>query len=273
MTVLVTGARGHIARSLITGLTSAGTPFRVASSQPGPGEFKVDLTTGEGLAEALAGVDQMLLYTQPGGIDAVVQAARGVRHIVLVSSSAVDQADAATNSIAVRHKAVEDALLASGLPVTVLRPGAFATNALGWRESIRARSTVEVPYPDAQFAPIHQGDIAAVAQTVLASGEHVGEVLSLSGPASLTVRQQVATIAEVLGRDISLVELTRQQAFDGRPEFIPADVMESLLDTYARYVGRPSLVTDTVEAVTGAPARDFRRWVEDHRVEFEAPQG
>lgn len=273
MTVLVTGARGHIARSFITRLTSTGTPIRVASSHAGPGEFRVDLATGEGAAEALAGVDQVLLYTQPGGIEAVIQAAQGVRHIVLVSSSSVDQSDAATNSIAIRHKAVEDALLASGLPVTVLRPGAFATNSLGWADSIRLTSTVENPYPESQFAPIHQDDIAAVAQSVLASGTHVGEVLTLSGPESLTVRRQVEIIGEVLGREISVVEQTRQQAFDARPDFMPADVMESLLNTYARYVGRIAPITDTVEVVTGAPARTFRQWAEDHRAEFEAPQG
>ena len=58
-----------------------------------------------------------------------------------------------------------------------------------------------------------------------------------------------------------------------RPEFIPAAVMETLLDIYARYVGRTAPVTDTVEAVTGRPARDFRQWVADHRAAFEAPQG
>ena len=273
MTVLVTGARGRIARSLITRLTSADTPFRVASSHPEPGEFPVDLRTGEGFEPALDGVDQVLLYTQPTGVDAFVQAARGVRHVVQVSSSAVNEPDADTNSIAIRHKAAEDALLGSGLPVTVLRPGAFATNSLGWAESIRRESTVEEAYPEAQFAPIHQDDIAAVAQAVLASGGHVGEVLVLSGPESLTVRQQVGIIADVLGRPVSVTEISRQQAFERRPEFMPAEVMESLLDTYARYVGRTAPITDTVQAITGVPARTFRQWVVDHRAEFEAPQG
>ena len=163
MTVLVTGARGRIARSLITRLTSANTPFRVASSHPGPGEFAVDLRTGEGLEEALDGVDRVLLYTQPTGVDEFIRAAQGVRHVVQVSSSSVNEPDAATNTIAIRHKAAEDALLGSGLPVTVLRPGAFATNSLAWAESIRLKSTVEEAYPEAEFVPIHQDDIAAVA--------------------------------------------------------------------------------------------------------------
>jgi len=59
------------------------------------------------------------IIKMPDGIDAFLDAAGGVKHIVQVSSSAVDQPDAATNSIALRHKAVEDKLLASGLPVTV----------------------------------------------------------------------------------------------------------------------------------------------------------
>ncbi|GAA3437197.1 NAD(P)H-binding protein [Kutzneria kofuensis] len=273
MTVLVTGARGRIARSLITRLTSAGTPVRVASSRPEPGEVRVDLRTGEGLEEALDGVDRVLLYTQPTGIDAFLKAAQGVRHVVQVSSLSVGELDPATNSIAARHKAVEDALLESGLPVTVLRPGAFATNTLRWVESIRTASTVESAYPDAEYSPIHEDDIAAVAQAVLESGSHLGEALTLTGPESLSYRQQVAILASALGRPISVVEISRERALETRPAFIPADVMETLLDTDLHCVGRPSLVTDTVEAVTGAPARDFRRWVADHRLEFGAPQG
>jgi uncharacterized protein YbjT (DUF2867 family) len=274
MTVLVTGARGHIARSLITRLTSAGTPFRAASSRPGPGETLLDLSTGEGLGPALDGVDRVLLYTQPDGIDAFLDAARDVKHIVQVSSSAVDQPDAATNSIALRHKVVEDKLLASGLPVTVLRPGAFATNALQWwSEAIRAGSTVEDANLETQLAPIHQDDIAAVAQVLLADGGHVGEALALTGPESLTVRQQIEIIGEVLGREIPVAQISRQQALDRRPDYIPLPVMESLLDTFARGVGRPAFVSDAVRAVTGVPARTFRRWVEDHRSEFVARQG
>jgi len=274
MTVLVTGARGHIARSLITRLTSTGTPFRAASSQPEPGELRLDLRTGEGVEQALDGVDQVLLYTQPDGIDAFLDAAGGVKHIVQVSSSAVDQPDAATNSIALRHKAVEDKLLASGLPVTVLRPGAFATNALlWWADTIRRGSTVEDASPEAQMAPIHQDDIAAVAETLLATGGHVGEVLGLTGPESLTLRQQVAIIGDALGREIPVAEISRQQALDRRPDYIPAEVMESLLDGFARSVGHPAHVTDTVREITGVPARTFRQWVADHRAEFAAPQG
>ncbi|EWM13284.1 SDR family oxidoreductase [Kutzneria sp. 744] len=270
MTVLVTGAHGRIARSLISRLTSAGTPFRVASSRPEPGEVRLDLRTGEGLAEALDGVDRVLLYTQPGGIEAFLQAAHGVRHVVQVSSSAVLYGG---GSIAARHKAVEDALLSSGLPVTVLRPGAFAANSLRWAESIRARSTVEFAYPDARHAPIDEDDIAAVAQAVLGAGSHLGEALTLTGPEALSYRQQVAILAEVLDRPITVGTISRQQATERRPAFIPAEVMAELLDTDARRADEPTLVTDTVPAVTGAPARDFRRWAADHRAEFGAPQG
>ncbi|HTI20261.1 MAG TPA: NAD(P)H-binding protein [Kutzneria sp.] len=270
MTVLVTGAHGRIAQAFITRLTSAGTPFRVASSRPEPGEVRLDLRTGEGLAEALDGVDQVLLYTQPDGVEAFLRAAQGVRHIVQVSSAAVVTG---RGTIAERHKVVEDALLASGPPTTVLRPGAFAGNTFRWAESIRTTSTVELVHPDARYAPIHEDDIAAVAQTVLDSGRHVGEALTLTGPEPLSYRQQVAILAEVLDRPISVVELSRQQALDQRPAFISAEVMAELLDSDARYVEGPTLLTDTVAAVTGVPARDFRRWAVEHRAEFEAPQG
>jgi hypothetical protein len=42
----------------------------------------------------------------------------------------------------------------------------FATNTLWWwRNSIRDEDIVRVPYPDAQTAPIHEKDLAALAVT------------------------------------------------------------------------------------------------------------
>ena len=178
-----------------------------------------------------------------------------------------------SGTISERHKVVEDAMMASGLPTNELRPGAFAGNTFRWAESIRTTSTVEFVHPDARYAPIHEDDIAAVAQTVLDSGKHVGEALTLTGPEPLSYRQQVAILAEVLDRPISVVELSRDQALDQRPAFIPAEVMAELLDTDARYVEGPPLLTGTVEAVTGVAARTFRHWAVEHRAEFEAPQG
>ncbi|MGK3204671.1 hypothetical protein [Amycolatopsis sp. MEPSY49] len=47
---------------------------------------------------------------------------------------------------------------------------------------------------------IHEADIAAVAARALTSSGHLGATYSLTGPESLTVRQQAAVLGRVTGR-------------------------------------------------------------------------
>jgi hypothetical protein len=54
---------------------------------------------------------------------------------------------------------------------------------------------------------------------------------------------------------------------NGQPEWQAAALVE--LNTYARQ-GHTSVVTDTVERVTGSPARTLERWVRDHVAAFRA---
>ncbi len=93
----------------------------------------------------------------------------------------------------------------------------------------------------------------------------------LTGPRSLRPRDAVAVIGEVLGIEIGVDELTREQALvlardDGR---MPRPVLETLLDAGAASVGRTAPITNAVERITGHPPRPFRSWVETHRTDFE----
>jgi uncharacterized protein YbjT (DUF2867 family) len=272
MTVLVTGSRGRIAQCLISRLRAAGTPVRTAGTQPGAGEHYLDLVSGEGAEAALDGVDAVFLYSQPAGIRAFVDAATaaGVRHVVQLSSSSSYGPAPDSDPLASKHRIVERALAASELPSTFLQPSEFASNALAWADAIRTRSSVRLPYPDAQVAPIHEDDIAAVAQIVLAERSHIGEGLKLTGPRSLTHRAEVGILAQTLGRPIELFELTHEQAQQQPPSYsTSAEIYDAVLDGYARRVGVPALVTDAVEVVTGAPARSFEEWAVEHRSDYE----
>jgi hypothetical protein len=46
-----------------------------------------------------------------------------------------------------------------------------------------------------------------------------------------------------------------------------------LLDAWAAALGQPALVTTTVAAIIGTPARSFRDWVADHAEAFSARVG
>lgn len=279
MTILVTGARGNVGSRVLDRLHAAGHTLRASGRTPGELSVpagvdvaRLDLNSPDTFDAALSGVAKAFLYAESDGAkDFFAAAARaGVRHIVLLSSSTVGGSGAATDPLALRHAAVEDALAASALPGTVLRPGAFAGNAFGWSDAIRRGQPVELPYTGAHTAPIHEDDIADVAVAALADETLAGRTLTLTGPQSLTFREQLGILAELLGREIPVRELTRDQAEERMGRFVPAPILASLLALWAAAVGHPAETDDTVERLTGRPARTFRQWAGENLGAFAA---
>jgi uncharacterized protein YbjT (DUF2867 family) len=164
---------------------------------------------------------------------------------------------------------IERVIKASGLRWTFLRPGMFAANALTWwAPRIRTGDAVRWPYGDAPTAPIHERDIAAVAVRALLEEGHDGAEYVLTGPQSLSQREQVITIGEVIGRPLRFEELSPEEARRELP--FPAPALNMLLNAWSAALGQPALVTSTVAEITGRPARTFRDWVADHAEEFRA---
>ncbi|MEU2093087.1 SDR family oxidoreductase [Nocardia beijingensis] len=262
MTYLVTGVRGIVGRTVVDQLRAAGKPVRAASSRPAettvPDDVDLvglDLTDPESVTAALTGVDKVFCYAAAEGIGNFIDAAKaaGVAHVVLLSSIAAENDQ---NPIGARHLAVENPLRASGLPLTVLRPGAFAANARTWFPSIKAERVVRVPFPDLHLTPIHEADIADAAIAALDDPSHAGKTYPLTGPESLSHHQQVAAIAAALGEPVELIELSYEEA---------ADVYyRPVLDMWAKAGSEPSPVGPTSEPITGTPARTFAQWAVDH---------
>ncbi|WP_406287973.1 NAD(P)H-binding protein [Embleya sp. NBC_00896] len=276
MTTLVTGARGSVARGVIARLVAAGHSVRIASSDPaelepvaGVEAVRLSLREPTTAAEALRGIDSVFLYAEASGIADFVKAAQAaeVRHIVLLSSSSVAVADPESNPLAASHHAVEVAVVESGIPYTVLRPGAFAANAIGWKYQLMGGGPIQLPYPEAQVASIHEDDIADVATAVLVAGDHLGETLDLTGPESLSFVEQIAILTEVLGRDLPFVAVTREEALAQLTNFMADGYANALLDLWQAAVD-PEPVSGTTEAITGKPGRTFREWAQARRADF-----
>jgi uncharacterized protein YbjT (DUF2867 family) len=277
MTTLVTGARGNVGARVLRRLQAAGRPVRAASRTPGglavaPGTPTVtlDLTDPATHADALADVERVFLYAEPAGVTEFLTAAvaAGVGHVVLLSSETVELPDAATDPLARHHAVVEDALTGSGLAWTILRPGAFAGNAAGWAGPIGQGAVVDQPFAESQVAPVHEDDIADVAVAALTGDELHGRIVTLTGPESLTFREEIGTIASLLGRDVAVRDLDRAEAERTLAGRIPPPVLTSLLDQWGAGVGRPA-PTRTCESITGRPARTFRQWASENLALFD----
>lgn len=272
MTILITGARGTVGGGVLRRLHAGGHPLRASSREPArlavPGNVatvRLDLAAPDTFRPALDGVSRVFLYAEPGGVDefAAAAAAAGVERIVLLSSAAALSPTAMDDPLGRHHVLVERALLRSTVPVTILRPDAFAGNALGWLPAIRAGGPVEQAYPDANVAPVHEDDIADVAALALTGDRLAGQAVTLTGPRSISLREQIHLLADRIGREVKVRELTRAEAEEQLGRFMPGEFVTSLLDFWAGAVGGPATVADA-ERVTGKPARTFEQWVDEH---------
>ncbi|MBT2382405.1 NAD(P)H-binding protein [Streptomyces sp. ISL-11] len=277
MTILITGARGKVGRAITGRLHSAGLTVRAASAAPaeltvpaGVEVAELVLDRPETFPSALHGVRQVFLYPEPAGIHDLVKAAEaaGVEHVVLLSSSSVLGPDAENDPLASHSLKVERALADSAFARTFLRPDAFASNALGWAHPIGRSLPVQLAYPDAHIAPIHPEDIADIAVEALTGTSLTGRSVTLTGPESLTFREQLAVLADAIGREIPVEHITRAEAERQMARHMPAPMISSLLDLWEAALHGPAAVADTTETLLGRPARTFRQWAREHADAF-----
>ncbi|WP_433247019.1 NAD(P)H-binding protein [Streptosporangium sp. CA-135522] len=277
MTILITGARGKVGQAIINRLHSAGHSVRAASANPaeltvpaGVEVAELRLDRPDTFETALHGIGQVFLYPEPAGIDAFIKTAQaaGVAHLVLLSSSSVLSPDAESDPLAGHSLKVEQALAASGLTCTFLRPDAFASNALGWAYFIGQNLPIQLAYPDADIAPIHPDDIADIAVEALTGTALTGRAITLTGAHALTFREQLAVLSDVLDRDIPVEQITHAEAEQQMGRYMPAPMVGSLLALWRAASAGPATIADTTETLLGTPARTFTQWARENAAAF-----
>lgn len=273
MPVLVVGASGAVGSAVVEGLLARGAEVRATSRTPEKLSlpervevFAADLNDPASFVAALEGVERVFLYadlTEPEALLATVAAA-AVRHVVLLSSSSAVSPGAAEDFNGSRFLGIERAIEESGLAYTFLRPCGFASNAARWSWGVRGDSTVPLPYPDAVQTPIHEQDIADVAVIALTGDALTGRAPVLTGPERLTLREQVATIGDVIGRTVSVIEQTEAESAAMLSEHVPEVWVRQIIKDWREAVGADATVSDEYTRITGRPARTFHTWVADH---------
>ncbi|MEV0480328.1 NAD(P)H-binding protein [Streptomyces sp. NPDC050508] len=269
--IVVTGATGNIGRPLTRALAEVGQQVTAVSRHTaavpdGVRHVVADLAEPAGLKPALAGAKALFLLlsgdlhaagASPADIVRAAEAA-GVRRVVLLSTQGVATRPFGATRIAMR--ALEDVLRESDLEWAVLRPGGFASNALWWVESIRARGVVAAPFGDIGVPIIDPADIAEVAAACLLDDQHTGGVYELTGPEVITPRDQAEAIAAALGSPVRFHDLTREEAKAAMSQSMPAELAEDTLTI----LGAPSpaelRISPDVERVLGRGPRWFADW-------------
>jgi uncharacterized protein YbjT (DUF2867 family) len=267
-TIFVTGATGKVGRVLVDGLLERGGAVRALVRDPAtaglPAETELvrgDIRGPDLPAQDLDGIDGVFLvwpFLTADGAEEIVEAlaCRAQRVVYLSAEAAGRRPD---SFWAVVERAVER----FAREWVVLRPTGFAANTLMWADQIRQSHVVRWVYGQAARSLIDQHDIAAVAIRALTEAGHNGTRHVLSGPRAVKQVEQVQTIGNAIGRRLRWEEIPRdevQQQLAGVPD--------TALDTWASFVTEPEVVTTTVQAVTGKPARQFSEWARDNADRF-----
>nr|WSY55668.1 NAD(P)H-binding protein [Streptomyces sp. NBC_00886] len=271
--IAVIGATGNVGRALVHRLVAADRPVRALTRDPEraglPGQAETVRFQLDDPADLFTGVTRLFVYahaTSPGLLRTARRA--GVRHVVLLSSGIIDDGADETHPIHIAHATAEQHIRDSGLAWTFLRPNAFATNAFQWAPQIHTGNTVRGVFANSLTAPIHEDDIAAVAERVLLDDGHEGTAHRLTGPEAISNTEQIAALGRALGRPLHYVEVPPDQAGPELFPHVPPHVLAGLLKVFATTVDVPPEITATVQHITGTPARTFADWAKDHVLDF-----
>jgi len=108
-------------------------------------------------------------------------------------------------------------------------------------------------------------DVAA--RTLYQDGPAGGDYV-LTGPESLSQAEQVRIIGDVLGRRITLEELSPDEFRSETEGSWPRPAVDMLLDAWGATMGRPAFISSAVSDILGSAPRTFRQWVADHATAF-----
>ncbi|WHP16022.1 SDR family oxidoreductase [Cellulomonas sp. ES6] len=285
MSIVVTGATGHLGRLVVEHLLADGVPAeqvvatgrrteRLADlAERGVRVAAVDYDSPETLAAALEGADVVLLVSgsevgrRVPQHRAVVEAAvaAGARRLVYTSAPHADETPLV---LAPEHKATEEIIRASGLTFTLLRNGWYTENYLGDVQQARESGEIVAAVGDGRVASAPRDDFAAAAAVVLRTEGHDDAVYELAGDVAWSFDELAAAASEVLGRPVVFRAVTSEQRRadllaagldEGTAGFVVAldeNTRDGLLaggtDDLSRLIGRPT--TPLVDGLRAALA-------------------
>lgn len=216
MRIAVAGGTGLVGTKVSERLRAQGHDVVILTRSNG-----IDLTTGDGLAEALAGVDSIvdvtsLASTKPSDTVAFFRAvatnlqtaaeAAGVRRVVTLSIVGIDGLGGGPYGHYDGKRAQEAATEAGAVPTAILRATqfhGFAGQVIDWV----AKAGV-LPCP---IQPVQTVDVDAVADELVAlaleapAGQHVRR--EIAGPEKARLVDQARAIAKARGRRLWVIPL------------------------------------------------------------------
>ncbi|MET8412895.1 SDR family oxidoreductase [Streptomyces sp. NPDC005195] len=263
MPIVVTGATGQLGRLTIEALLRRGilaadiiaTGRDIARikdlADRGITVRRADFADTDGLAEAFAGADRLLLISAslPVGervanhrrvIDAAASAG-----VSLVAYTSWTHADTATTVLGATHSETEEYLRDRGIPSVLLRNGWYLENYTSQLPQILRNGAVVGAAGQGRISAASRADYAEAAAVVLTAEGHTGAVYELGGDESFTLTELAAAISAAAGKqvtysDLPVTDFAQVLAAAG----LPAELAEVLADA-DRGMNRGEMYTDS----------------------------
>lgn len=226
MSIVVTGATGHLGHYIVESLLERGVPAAEITAggraverlddlgARGVGVARIDYTDPASLDAAFAGADVVVLVSSSAvgerfaqhsnAIAAAVRA--GVGRIVYTS---IPKATETPMLLAGEHAATERAIVASGLPYTFVRNAWYTENYTAQLPAYLAHGIVGAA-GDGRVSVAPRRDFAEAAAVVASTDGHVGAVYELGGD-SITLNELAALVTDATGEPIQYTDVTEEQ--------------------------------------------------------------
>jgi NAD(P)H dehydrogenase (quinone) len=231
MSIVVTGATGHLGRHVVTQLLEkvpAEQITAVVRDKAKAAEFAArgvniavaDYNSPETFDGLFAAGDKVLLISgnefdkgRPQQHKVVIDAAKTAGVALLAYTSAPGSL---TASLADDHRATEELLVASGLPYALLRNGWYHENYTENLAPVLEHNAVVAAAGEGRVSSASRADYAAAAVAVLTGEGHENQTYELGGDVAWSLSEYAAEIARQTGREIAY-------------NSVPGEVLQSIL--------------------------------------------
>jgi NAD(P)H dehydrogenase (quinone) len=247
MSIVVTGATGHLGRLAIEALLRRGVPAdqivavgrgvdKIADlAERGVVVRKADYSDPDTLRAAFAGADRLLFVSgsevgKRVSQHRVVIAAAKEAGVNLVVYTSILKADTSDLILAGEHLQTERALIDSGLPYVFLRNSWYIENYTGNLAATLEHGLIGAA-GDGRFSAATRADFAEAAAAVIAGDGHANKVYELGGE-PFTLAELAAEISRQSGREVTYTDLPEQKYVEalvgvGVPEPMAAVLADS----------------------------------------------
>ncbi|MDX2557022.1 MULTISPECIES: SDR family oxidoreductase [Streptomyces] len=218
MSIVVTGATGHLGKFVVEGLLEkvpAEQITAVVRSEEKAAGFAArgvkiavaDYNTPETFEGLFAAGDKVLLISgsevdkdRAAQHQVAIDAAKAAGVALLAYTSAPGSLTAA---LANDHRATEEALLASGLPYTLLRNGWYNENYTEQLGPVLEYSAVTHAAGEGRVSSAARADYAAAAVAVLTGEGHENQTYELGGDTAWSFAEYAAEVSGQTGKEIA----------------------------------------------------------------------